>query len=294
MSNVFTELPVPIGNGNGTAVDVSTFGGTKTIVVVGTARSAINIEFNNSDDPTLGSWQSLTTIHNSGSITVTVAARWMRASVSAYNTRIGGTSTVNVGATDAGATFVELPVPAGNGVGGSVDVSAALLGLFKTVQVGGGPFRGSLIVEVSVDGDEWAQPFAFYRPFAESTVIVARLMRVRRSGVPAISPGLPVVNVGATTLGEGGGGSSTSTLIVFDYIVTGSEPDLSELTIPLPTAQSAVYGVTATCQGVAAIVAFDIPRDQQTTTEFVCITTAELQAGDRITFFVAPVTSGPT
>jgi len=293
MSNVFTELPVPLGNGNGTAVDVSTFGGTKTVVVVGTARSAINIEFNNSDDPALGSWQSLTTIHNSGSITVSVAARWMRASVSAYNTRVGGTSSVHVGATDAGATFVELPVPAGNGVGDSVDVSSALLGLFKTVQVGG-PFRGSLIVEVSVDGDEWAQPFAFYRPNAESTVVVARLMRVKRAGVPPINPGLPVVNVGATTLGEGGGGGGTSTLVVFDYIVTGEEPDLSELTIPLPTAQTAVYGVTCTCQSVVAIVAFDIPRDQQTTTEFVCIATAELQAGDRITFFVSPLTSSPT
>lgn len=293
MSNVFTELPVPLGNGNGTAVDVSTFGGTKTVVVVGTARSAINIEFNNNDDPALGSWQSLTTIHNSGSITVAVAARWMRASVSAYNTRVGGTSSVHVGATDAGATFVELPVPASNGVGDSVDVSSALLGLFKTVQVGG-PFRGSLIVEVSVDGDEWAQPFAFYRPNAESTVVVARLMRVKRAGVPPINPGLPVVNVGATTLGEGGGGGTTSTLVVFDYIVTGEEPDLSELTIPLPTAQTAVYGVTCTCQSVGAIVAFDIPRGQQTTTEFVCIATSELQAGDRITFFVSPLTSSPT
>jgi len=194
MSNIYTSLPVPAGNGVGAAVDVSPLGALKTIVVVGTAQCTVNVEYNN-DPAQLGSWQSAATIQNSGAQTVQVACRWMRTRISNFNVNVGGTSGVNVGGINSGSLFTALPVPAGNGAGAAVDVSA-FGGTFKTVQVGG-PFRGTLIVEVSEDGTvEWAQPFSFGAPGADSQVLIARFMRVRRVGVPVISPGLPVVNVG--------------------------------------------------------------------------------------------------
>jgi hypothetical protein len=289
MSNLFTALPVPAGNGVGTAVDVSAYGGTKTVIVVGTAASTINVEFNNAADPDDGSWQSIVTVQGSGSTTTAVAARWMRVRVSNFT---GGTSDVHVGATDAGALFAALDVPAGNGNGSSISVSS-LTGLFKTVQVGG-KFKGVLLVEVSVDGDEWAQPFSFSQPGAQSMTVVANLMRVRRTGIIGTDVGTPVVNVGATTLGEGGGGSSSSTLQAFTYTVTGSEPDLSELEITLPVPIASQYGVTASCQGVATVVTFDFPQNLMSSTTFTAIASTDLTANDVICFFVAPLTSGPT
>ena len=206
MSNQYVELPVPLGNGVGAAVDMTTFGGQKTIVVTGSSKAQINIEINNADDNTSG-WAPLVTIQNAGMLTTTVACKWMRVRVSGYNSSVGGTSFVNVGGNDAGAVFVELPVPAGNGAGAAVDVSA-IVGTFKTAQIGG-PFQGSLIVELSVDGtDQWAQPFAFNAPGQQSLSFIAKFMRVRRVGVPVIAPGSPVCNVGFVTEGGGGGGGS--------------------------------------------------------------------------------------
>lgn len=289
MSNLFAQLPVPSGNGVGTPVDVSTFGGTKTIVVAGTSSSTVNVEFNNAESADDGSWQSIFTVQGTGSITATVAARWMRARIS--NSNGVGITDVNVGATDAGSEFSTLDVPAGNGDGSQVDVSS-LTGLYKTVQVGG-RFKGVVLVEVSVDGDEWSQPFSFSAPGAQSMTIVAHLMRVRRTGILGTGAGLPVVTVGATTLGEGGGGSS-NTLQVFSYTVGGEEPDLSEIVITLPFPISESYGVVATCQGVQSIIGLDIPEDLKTDTQFTVIGTDEFSTGDVLMFFAAPKTIIPT
>ena len=288
MSNLFLNLPVPTGNGVGTPVDVITLGGTKTVVVVGTATSTINIEFNNASDNTTGSWQSILTVQGRGSSTIPVACRWMRVRVSNFS---GGTTDVNVGATDAGTVFAALDVPAGNGNGSSIDVSS-LTGLFKTVQVGG-RFKGVLLVEVSVDGNEWAQPFSFSAPGAQSLTIVAHLMRVRRTGLIASDSGTPVVNVGASTLGEGGGNNVSSTLQVFPFTIPGDEPGTTfVVTIPFPIPFP--YGVVATGQGVTAIVAYDIPESLKSDSQFTVITSAPLTPGDRIMFYAAPNTAVPT
>jgi hypothetical protein len=204
MANQFVNLPVPVGNGVGTPVDVSTFGASKSIVVGGNAIAQITIEINN-DPGQAGSWSALKTFQNTGEIVVDVACWWMRVRVSAYNQYAGGTPNVDVGGDDAGTLFAALVAPAGNGAGASVDVSA--LGIFKTVQVGG-PYRGMTLVEVSEDGTDWSQPFAFQSqsPGYKSLVITAQFMRVRRNGVPKVDPGLPIVNVGACEEGGGGGG----------------------------------------------------------------------------------------
>lgn len=286
MSNLFINIPVPSGNGVGTAVDVSTLGATKTIVVAGTATSTINVEFNNAADQG-GSWQSIITPQGNGATTVAVACKWMRVRVSNSS---AGTTDVNVGATDAGTELIELDVPAGNGNGSSVDVSA-LTGLYKTVQVGG-RFKGVLLVEVSVDGDEWAQPFSFSAPGAQSLTVVAHLMRVRRTGIIGTGAGTPVVNVGASTLSEGGGGSST-TLQVFPFTIPGESPGTS-FVVNLPFPITDPYGVVATGQGVTAIVAYDIPDSLKSSTQFTVVTSAALTPGDIIMFFAAPNTSVPT
>jgi hypothetical protein len=210
LGNVFINLPapVPVGDGAGAAVDVSAMGAVKTIVVGGNARATILIEVNNDGVPN-ASWQAVASFQNGGQLTVRVAARWMRMRVAGYNPYIGGTPTADVGGSDdSPATFASLPVSAGTGVGAPVDVSA--LGLFKSVQVADS-FRGTVIVEVSEDGStDWAQPFSFQTPGIQSAVIAAKFMRVRRVGVPNVSPGLPVVNVGATNDVSGDGGVAIS------------------------------------------------------------------------------------
>jgi hypothetical protein len=210
MSNQYVLLPTPLGNGTGTPVDVSTFGALKTIVVTGDAKSSKNIEINN-DAAQGGSWQSVVTFTKNGTVTVSVAARWMRVRVSGYNVNVGGTNQVNVGGTDQGTSFAALPVTVSTGAGAAVDVSG-IDGAFVTVQVGGA-FSGSTVIEVSEDGStEWGQAFAFQTPGAQSQIIIAHFMRVRRVGVPPIAPGLPVVNIGFTSAAEGGGGAGGVTL----------------------------------------------------------------------------------
>ncbi len=88
------------------------------------------------------------------------------------------------------------------------------------------------------------------------------------------------------TPNAGAGGSS---LQVFQYTVTGVEPDLSELTITLPTAMlNTNYGVVATCQDVTNIASFDV--NTKTLTNFVLSVTGDMTTGDVIAFFVAPLT----
>jgi hypothetical protein len=202
MPSIFLNLPAPVGNGAGAAVDVSAMGAVKTIVCGGNARATITVEINNAALATDGSFAPVASFQNTGQITLRVAARWMRVRVSGYNPYIGGTPEVDVGSTDSGTQFASLPVPTGNGVGAAVDVSA--LGPFSTVQVGN-EFRGTLIVEVSEDGVDWGQPFSFQTPGQQSQVVIAAWMRVRRIGVPTVNPGLPIVNVAAAVDGGGGG-----------------------------------------------------------------------------------------
>ena len=120
-------------------------------------------------------------------------------SVSGYKS---GAPQCDVGATDDGAMFASLPVPPGNGPGAAVNT--ALLPLFKTITVGG-PFGGTVQIEVSEDGNtNWSQlGFGFPNPGQQSQTMAAQWMRVVRAGVPQVAPGLPIVDVGACATGGG-------------------------------------------------------------------------------------------
>lgn len=214
MGNLFLNVPSQAGNGAGAAVDFTTFGAIKTIVVTGdwpaTMQPTINIECNN-DPGQAGSWAPLASFRGGGEKTLFAAVMWIRARVTGFR---GGTAPqIDIGGTDDGTVFATLVAPAGNGVGAAVDVS--LLPTFKSAQVGG-TFRGSVIVEFSEDGaTEWAQFAAFNAGGIQSAPETAHWARVRRVGVPPNNPGLPIINLGATTTGGGaGGGTLTATNVL--------------------------------------------------------------------------------
>jgi len=91
--------------------------------------------------------------------------------------------------------FFTLDVPAGNGVGAPTDVSAS--GREKTIQVEGS-FAGSVSIDVFLHGGtSWTTFKTFGTPDKQVKSIAAQLFRVRRSGVPGVSPGAPTVLVSA-------------------------------------------------------------------------------------------------
>ncbi len=74
-------------------------------------------------------------------------------------------------------------------------------------------------------------------------------------------------------------------------MVTGVEPDLSEIAITLPVAMpDDQYGVTPDCQGVTNIAAFDVAIAGITPTGFVLSTSGDLTAGDVISFVATRLT----
>ncbi len=69
------------------------------------------------------------------------------------------------------------------------------MGPDKTVTVAG-PFRGTVLVETSLDQVNWTQALVFTLPGSLPWTAQALYVRVSRAGVPVIAPGLPLVNVG--------------------------------------------------------------------------------------------------
>lgn len=246
MPNLFVELPTPAGDGAGTAVDVALFDASKSIVCSGNGTAvepSVTIEFSNELVPV--NWAPLYTFDIPGRVVLYVAARWMRAVVQSY--RGGGAPEVDVGGTDGGGQFVDLPVPAGNGVGAAVDIS--LLDAFKTVHVGGA-FRGALLVQVSTDlPTEWIEWFSFLEPGDESQSFIGKWARVKRVGVPIVNAGTPSVVVGAAPGGGGGGGA-----VVTDATLIGDGTAVNPLGVNIPLqGLVAVFGdvVTITGNGTA-------------------------------------------
>lgn len=163
MANVFVNIPVLASNGAGAAVDVSTMGRTKSLVIGGGFRATVNVEY--ATDALGTVWAPLATFHQSGNVTIDVAAHWLRAVTSDYQS---GAPNLDVGSSDAGSSFILLPLS-----GAATDVSA--LPLFKTVVTPPG-FAGT--IDVSEDGVSWAQIFAFQNGGGMSREIVAQFARV--------------------------------------------------------------------------------------------------------------------
>lgn len=295
MANAFLNIPSQAANGVGASVDFSNMGAQKSIVCSGawpeTMKPTITIEMNN-DPGQLGSWAPVCSFFGNGEQVVQVAAMWLRARVS--NFKQGTAPQIDVGGQVQTVLFAQLVAPPGNGVGAAVDIS--LLGPFKTITVGD-EFRGTTIIEMSTDGTtDWGQPFAFTTPGQKSGVFTGGWARIRRTGVPEVNPGLPVINIGATDTAGGGGGITAQS---FTYTVTGLEPDTSDFMVTLPFAEAAdSYEVQATPAGgiVGAgglgdfVIGLNCPDQavgDRTTTEFRVRTTFPLVAGDEIDFLVS-------
>jgi hypothetical protein len=110
MANSFLNIPVPASNSSGAPVDVSGMGKTKTLIVGGPFVAAVNIEY--ATDLAGTNFAPIATFSAPGSMTVDIAARWMRASVSGYKS---GTPNADVGGAGTGASFVEITAPPVNG-----------------------------------------------------------------------------------------------------------------------------------------------------------------------------------
>lgn len=190
MANLFYDLPVPSANGDGAAVDVSKLGTPKTVTLQGDLVGTVNIKV--SQNGAGGPWATVASLSpGKNALDLDVAAEYMRASVSGY---VQGSGNCDVGGNDDGALFAALDVPAGDGTGASSDVSGH--GCLKTFVVGGGAWSGTVAIEVSQDGVDWAQVL-FFTDEGEKTIrLTTQYMRVRRAGVTA-APGLPVVTLGS-------------------------------------------------------------------------------------------------
>lgn len=206
MANVFFDIPVPTANGAGAAVDVSTMGKTKSFVIGGGFRCCVNIEYALDDIGT--EWAPLATFLQSGNLTIDVAAHWLRAVTSEYQS---GAPNVDVGGNDAGLVMATL-----TGDGASVDIST--LPGFKTVIVPTG-FVGT--IDISEDGSDWAQVFSFQTGAAagQSREFYGQFARVNPVGAA-----LDVRIAGTSNDSGGGGGTSL-------WESTGPDPNHSVNTV---------------------------------------------------------------
>lgn len=288
-SNLFINIPVPAADGAGTAVDVSALGGEKTIVIGVTLgpqgedmRCALTIEMSNAAAAPVADneWAAIPmTFQTAGEVVLTMAAKWFR--VRRANSRFpAGTPTCDIGAVADAVLIANLPAPAGNGVGASVDVSAK--GGLKTVTVGGA-YGGQVNIEISQDNTHFADIMTFQGVVQQQTAIAtAHWMRVGRTGVPVVAPGLPVVNLAAGDEGGSGGGGGTM------FTVAGVAAQ-SLYAVTLPTARTdANYEVIAIVNSPAANMWKGITIDPTsiTNTGFNAEMTAGAEAGDVLVFYV--------
>ena len=120
MANIFISLAVPAGVGVGASSNMSAQGQEKTITVTGTIEGIVTVEFSNDGGPASDTWQPVASFQNEGSKIISIAAQFMRvrSSIAVF------TGTVDVGSTDDGAQFADLPVTAGDGTGARVDASS--------------------------------------------------------------------------------------------------------------------------------------------------------------------------
>jgi hypothetical protein len=230
MPNIFVNLPMPAGNGAGAAVDVSAQGRDKSIVMgggFGGATVAIEVSTDGGNV-----FKPIWLFQAAGKKVLPVAAEFMRVFVRGRGSSGPFTATASVGADDKGALFAVIPVPAVDGPGTPVDVSA--LGNFTTFVVGG-VFPGVTVsFEVSEDGVDY---FACGASFADegdqqSRVVVANYMRIFLRGHD-FNPAAfnPTASVGAINDVSGGAmvdekvkvsGDDTTTGFLEQKVVAGS------------------------------------------------------------------------
>lgn len=231
MANIFKNLPINPG-GFGVPVDTSAMGKEKSFVVGGDfLQGTLIVQASENGVDFFPLWL----FSGAGKKVIPVAAKALRT----LSKGISASVNIDVGANDKGALFADLPLPAGNGLGAPVDVSA--LGCFTTF-IATGLFPGVAIsIEISEDGNSY---FPCGMLFADqgglqSKNVVANFMRTRvggRSGAPFSA----TVSVGAINdMGSGGGvdekvkvtTNDTTTGFLSDKIAAGSGIALNLLNV---------------------------------------------------------------
>lgn len=190
MANVFLSIPVPTGNGIGASVDISGLGWIKTLVLSGSLEGCLNVEMSQDNV----NWGPVTTFYSSqDDLKISFAAMWVRARVTGY---VRGASVLSIGADVDTVTLLSLPVPAGNGIGASVDVSA--MGQSKTLFYSGGRnVDVNCIVEISTDGVVFSQLASFQGATPATLNIISSIqtMRIRTNGFVMGAPVMFVSSV---------------------------------------------------------------------------------------------------
>lgn len=229
-------------NGAGVAVDTSTGGRLKTIIVTGNFQATVHIEISNGGSV----FCPIESFTEPDIVSIPFAAEEMRVRIDDY---VRGTITVTVASDDAGGLFTQLPVPANDGVGASVNIST--FGNLKTVNYaivnGNGLFPGSIGVEFSSNDSTWGQLFSSFQGTSCQTGDAPALYaRVRRRGKDPLFSGSPVVYLGAINDAAGGGGSALNPQ-VFTYTADGTEG--TDFVVPLPVARASADYVVAPILG---------------------------------------------
>lgn len=282
-SNVFVTLTPPVGNGSGAAVDVSSMGATKTIAVGssgGVYEPITTVEV--SQDGI--SFAPIASFQGRKEVTIAVACKYMRETIS--NFKDGSIPTVGVGADDTDSSQTSLAVPAGS-TEGAASVTSSLRQI-KTVQVGG-DFRGTVNIQISDDGGvTYTTVMSFNLPGVQTAMFTADHMRVSRSGVPQVSPGLPTVIV--ADAGPAGGGGSGGLFQAFSYTVNGLEADASSLPITLPVAYltptyKAAMALVDTLYAMGAVITNKTPAG------FTLALTFNATVGDTFDFITSDKTN---
>jgi hypothetical protein len=173
MANVFLNIPVPASTGSGAPVNVSALGFPKLFSLAGAFDATINIEASNDGV----AWVAMASLTAPNDAKRGFASVFVRASV--VGTAPG--VILSVGSDNPGTDEVALPVPAGNGTGAPVVVSA--FGIQKTLIYNGG-MEASVTVEISEDGVTFSQAVSFSgrTPAAINICGAVQAMRVSVGG----------------------------------------------------------------------------------------------------------------
>lgn len=246
MSSIQVSLPVPAGNGVGAGVDTSLLAAEKTIVVGGTFDASVTLEISVDAGVT---WAGIATMTGAGEKRISFAAQQMRVRVDAYTS---GTPTVEVGAEATTGNFSAINVPAADGNGTALNVSA--YGWCNTLVMSGDPGSSTLNIQVSQDNVSWQTIASFSAPGYRVVKFSAQFVRVNRTTLGSAVAGTVSISIGATDSGSGGGGGDG-----FGYFGDGS--DGSQTLVGNVSLQNDSYfenldlaGFTLTTQGVRVFV----------------------------------------
>lgn len=181
MANVIVNLPLPVLNGAGAAVNTATMGSSRTIICGGSFPGAtVTVEGSVDGGVT---WGPICTFSGQGDKrVVVVVAEQMRVNVSGRTVLVPFAANIDIGSDDIGSLFAGFPLPAFNGVGAPVDISAH--GRVKTIIAAGAFGGGTVTVEVSEDGVAWAPCGIAFSAHGRlvTTELVAHWARARVAG----------------------------------------------------------------------------------------------------------------